>query len=114
MLISSSALFLSNQYCPLLKVVFPPMQSEVKCPMNEWNAVLVLFWPTYTTLREVPVSLFENVIPFLIQHDASVMLVVGFLLLALYLLASQFSRSRNQRKQSQLKKTKTTLTPDTL
>ena len=59
-------------------------------------------------------SLFENVIAFLIQHDAFEMLVVGFLLFFLYLFASQFSSSRNQRRQSQSEKTKTTLTPDSL
>ena len=64
--------------------------------------------------REVPVSLFENVIAFLIQHDATVMLVVGFLLLFLYLFASQFSRNHNQRRESQSEKTKVTLTPDSL
>jgi hypothetical protein len=35
-------------------------------------------------------SVFENVIAFLFQHDATEMLVSGFLILVLYLFASEF------------------------
>ncbi len=44
-------------------------------------------------------SVFENMISFLFQHDAIEMLVSGFLVLILYLFASEFFMNRNQRRQ---------------
>jgi hypothetical protein len=44
-------------------------------------------------------SVFENVIAFLFQHDATEILVSGFLILVLYLFASEFFMNRNQRRQ---------------
>jgi hypothetical protein len=89
--------------------------------MNEWNAVLVLSWSKYAMQRGIPVSRFKNVIAFLFQHDAIEILISGFLLLFLYLFASQFSRNHHHRRQAhhhrrqaQSEKAKTTLTPDSL
>jgi hypothetical protein len=44
-------------------------------------------------------SLFENVIALFFQADVIKLLVCGFLILVLYLFASEFSRNRKQGRQ---------------